>query len=568
MNTDPIAQSVVRHRACDEGLPPTPAMRRMIRRACTDHVAAEGLVPPVTLGELQTCSAGLLDSLGLDGQYLKFTIVVLNSEIHREALAAVPYDRRMLLLPQCLRDRRRCRADIDEFGLVCNQCGRCDIGAFVAEAEQLGYVVLVAEGSPVVTSLIQSGKIEGLIGVSCMEMLERVFPYIAAAGIPAMAVPLLAAGCKDTFLDDEWVWESIYLAGPDQAPGPDLAGVRDEALTWFSAEAVRRQLGCTGDDPTEAIAVDWLTRSGKRWRPVLTACVYRALAGESQPATGTAIAPLALAVECFHKASLVHDDIEDGDQTRYGRTTLHAAHGVPVALNVGDLLVGLGYRLIASLPVPPDRIARMSRAAAAAHAELCRGQGLELAWCRDPRPLTPDEVLEILRRKTAPAFEVAIKLGAICAGAEICQTLTTFSAALGTAYQIRDDLEDFDREWLVGDAASARPSLLLALAHEAAVGEAARLLDRIWRDRGAALEAVELRRIITETGAEERARSLLERCRARALASLRPLAQVHLKRLLRRVVARIFNEVDELVCCNDHHPANARRGPAGEDRPR
>ena len=52
-------------------------------------------------------------------------------------------------------------------------------------------------------------------------------------------------------------------------------------------------------------------------------------------------------MECFHKASLIHDDIEDDDAQRYGEPTLHVEHGVPVALNVGDLLIGEGYRLLA-----------------------------------------------------------------------------------------------------------------------------------------------------------------------------------------------------------------------------
>ena len=57
---------------------------------------------------------------------------------------------------------------------------------------------------------------------------------------------------------------------------------------------------------------------------------------------------VAVAVECFHKASLIHDDIEDNDAQRYGETTLHEEHGVAVALNVGDLLIGEGYRLLAA----------------------------------------------------------------------------------------------------------------------------------------------------------------------------------------------------------------------------
>ena len=54
----------------------------------------------------------------------------------------------------------------------------------------------------------------------------------------------------------------------------------------------------------------------------------------------------ALSIEAFHKASLVHDDIEDDDIFRYGRATLHRQYGVGTAINVGDYLIGLGYRLV------------------------------------------------------------------------------------------------------------------------------------------------------------------------------------------------------------------------------
>ena len=126
---------------------------------------------------------------------------------------------------------------------------------------------------------------------------------------------------------------------------------------------------------------------------------------------------IAVAVECFHKASLVHDDIEDGDEQRYGQQSLHAAHGVPVALNVGDFLLGEGYRLIGAADAPAERLAEMLRVAADGHRGLSLGQGAELCWRSDPRPLSSAEVLDIFRRKTAPAFDVALRLGAVCAGA-------------------------------------------------------------------------------------------------------------------------------------------------------
>ena len=81
-------------------------------------------------------------------------------------------------------------------------------------------------------------------------------------------------------------------------------------------------------------------RAGKRWRPFLTASVVQSLVETSQDGWSEDLKRICVAVECFHKASLIHDDIEDEDDQRYGEQTLHASHGVAVALNVGDLLVG------------------------------------------------------------------------------------------------------------------------------------------------------------------------------------------------------------------------------------
>src|SRR5262249_45912795 len=150
---------------------------------------------------------------------------------------------------------------------------------------------------------------------------------------------------------------------------------------------------------------------------------------------------IAVAVECFHKASLIHDDIEDNDALRYGEQTLHEQYGLPVALNVGDLLIGEGYRLIGSCKASAEQKAAMLLVASQGQRQLCRGQGAELCWARTPQPLTSPQVLDIFRQKTAPAFEVALRLGALYAGVdaheEVADVLKTYSEAMGIAYQIR-----------------------------------------------------------------------------------------------------------------------------------
>ena len=115
----------------------------------------------------------------------------------------------------------------------------------------------------------------------------------------------------------------------------------------------------------------------------------------------------AMSIEAFHKASLVHDDIQDGDAFRYGDKTLHKKYGVPTAINVGDYLVGLGYRLVSRdrKEIGAETAADILDYLADAHQRLCEGQGAELMW-RDAtdKALKPIDALKVYALKTAPAF--------------------------------------------------------------------------------------------------------------------------------------------------------------------
>ncbi len=171
------------------------------------------------------------------------------------------------------------------------------------------------------------------------------------------------------------------------------------------------------------------------------------------------------------------------------------------------------------------------------------GQGEELCWRQNPIPLSLPRVLDLFRHKTAPAFEVALRVGAICAGAghEVSQALTEFSEALGIAYQIRDDLEDFFGQNDPGDFDTKRPSVLYALAYDAATGVAKEDIVSVWRP-GASPEPASqrVRRLITDLRVEEKARQLLEHYRNETIRSLSALRCAPLKGLLRRVVGKIL----------------------------
>lgn len=523
-------------------MPSTIHARRALLQTARGYVARHKLMPPLSAEELAAHCQAMLDEGLAQSQHLKYLAVLLNNELWRESLAAVPFNRRLLLLPKCLRSTLQCTATVDEFGLLCQGCGRCHIGKLRAEAQALGYVVLVAEGAAVVMSLVATGQIEAIIGVSCLPALERIFPCIEAAGVPAVAIPLLFDGCKETELDIDWVWEALHLRDDRPLPRVNMESMRKTVESWFAPVELEAVLGRPADQ-TEQIAQQWLARSGKRWRPFLAMCSFQAFQEYPLREKPLDARKIALAVECFHKASLIHDDIEDNDELRYGLKTLHEEYGLAIALNVGDYLLGEGYRMIAESAADSTRKERMLHAAVAGHRSLCAGQGEELLWMRNPRPLSVKQVLDIFRRKTAPAFEVALHLGAIYAGCQqaMLDVLSRFSQALGVAYQIRDDIEDFAGGGDGEDLKAMRPSVLLALAYQDATGESAQVLEAAWRRQHTTAKQLHaLQAILEELSAFDAAKELLEEYRQQAILSLREIDNPMLKALLRRVVTRIF----------------------------
>ncbi len=565
MDTVPISLPkpipTARFRPPKKNVPQTLDERNHILNVVRDYVNRHKPVPPQPADDLKKHADSIVEMLGCDPIYRDYIGVLINNEMWRETLATIPYERRLLLLPKCLRVENKCPAPFDEFGLLCKQCGLCSIQDFQNEAERLGYAVLVAEGSAIVMSLIQTGKIEAIVGVSCLSVLERSFPYMEAAAIPGVAIPLLQDDCIDCTVDLDWVWDVIHLTSDDKTRRMDLTAIRDEVDSWFAPESLDSIMG-PGQGRTEEIAREWLGRAGKRWRPFLTVSAFNALRDNPDDAMPESVRKIAVAVECFHKASLIHDDIEDHDSERYGEKTLHEEHGIAVALNVGDLLIGEGYRLIGEADISDACKAEMLLVASRGQQELCRGQGSELVWARNPEPMSSRHVLGIFQKKTAPAFEVALRLGAIFAGRhdEVRDVLGTYSEALGIAYQIRDDLNDVEETGDPNDIEALRPNVLLGIAWEKAKGEQKEILESLWRRQipeGITTEKV--RELYNELGAIERAKHLLETYKETAIRSLADVEIPNLKGLLRRTIGKIFNDTEIKGWCKEFEIKNGVR---------
>jgi geranylgeranyl pyrophosphate synthase len=162
------------------------------------------------------------------------------------------------------------------------------------------------------------------------------------------------------------------------------------------------------------------------------------------------------------------------------------------------------------------------------------------------------DVLDIFRRKTAPAFAVALHLGAIYAGQheENEEVLAAYSEALGIAYQIRDDLSDLGASGETNDIAGLRPSLLLAVAYERAKDGQRTALEAHWRRLSTASPA-EIEAIYLELAADERCRTLLESYKEQAIRTLRDVDNANLKGLLRRVIGKIFNDTEIKGWCKE-----------------
>lgn len=486
-------------------VPETLELRVRLREHCrqVSQQMDAGISP--TKDDLEWVSRRILEELDLPEGLLGWTMVVLASEYWRDQVAAVPPSRRLLLLPHCLKHAEGCPADYDQFGLDCKQCGACSIADYRTIGEEMGYKVLVAEGSPIVMKIIVSGYVDAIVGVACLNVLEKAIDKVLLAGIPCMAVPLLSSDCRNTSVDEDWVHEMIHVRQdqPAQRSSTYLHLLR-EAKNLFEPTQLERLAprqrggpsllevngqGTAGLDPiaaTETISQDFLGQGGKYARPFITLAAYDAMTGgEGTSATGAdhlaelsdSVRRVALSIETFHKASLVHDDIEDDDHFRYGNPTLHRQHGVSTAINVGDYMIGLGYRLVSreTATLGTDVVCDVLDQLADAHLRLSEGQGAELMWrdSRDKR-LSPLDALKIYALKTAPAFEAALLGGLRCAGSldDLAVPMKQFSKYMGIAFQILNDLKDWqgdqDNKLSVGlDALAGRPTLLWALALEA-----------------------------------------------------------------------------------------------------
>jgi len=187
----------------------------------------------------------------------------------------------------------------------------------------------------------------------------------------------------------------------------------------------------------------WLEESqqnkGKRIRPLLTLLSCAAVGGDWRWAT-----PISSCIELIHNFSLIHDDIEDGSETRRGQTTIWKRWGIPKAINIGDAVFVLGRlsaHRITKNNLPDAVVVKVFEILDHACMKLTVGQDLDLAF-ETREDVAEDEYLEMIEGKTSALLAASTSCGGVVAQADTdtIETLHVFGHHLGMAFQIRDDI--------------------------------------------------------------------------------------------------------------------------------
>ncbi len=521
---------------------------------------------------LRQQAALLVGRAGAALEHVGWTMVTIVSEYWRGRLATGGSGRRLLLLPDCPLGHGHPH-DADGVPATCGP--RCGIATIWAAARDCGWTVESTSRAVSAIGSLLTGQYDGILGIAKLRDLEKAFGMLPAFSLPVAAVPYeplahasvrhesCAAALEAEAIDVEWVLGLVGVAGGDPAPVGDYLPLLREAAEMFAPEhlallADRLSVpgllgsgaaGIAADvsplDATAAMSADFLARGGKFLRPFVTLAAFDAVMADTTdhprsagqaPAPRDAAKAAAVAIEIFHKASLVHDDIEDDDAMRYGRATLHREQGIPAAINSGDYLLGAGYRIVSALPgVDATTLRDVVGILADAHVRLAKGQGAEL-WWRDAaaKRLTPDEALAIYGLKTSPAFEAAIAMGVRLAGVvpSNAAAIDRYAMHVGTGFQVLNDLKDWggdlenDRR-VAGDLLGGRPTLLWALAMErltprdaARLREIAAVARRSDRPRDTASLVAEARTLYERARVVPQARAVASSQRAAALKSL------------------------------------------------
>jgi octaprenyl-diphosphate synthase len=262
-----------------------------------------------------------------------------------------------------------------------------------------------------------------------------------------------------------------------------------------------------------------ISAGGKRLRPALLLLVAGALGYRGEQRFN-----LAAVVEFIHTATLLHDDVVDESTLRRGRATANERFGNPASVLVGDFLYSRAFQMMLDA-----KDMRVMEILAEATNVIAEGEVLQLMNMHDAS-LSEARYLQVIRSKTAKLFEASAQLAAVLAGAspEIERACAEYGGALGTAFQVIDDVLDYDGDVgemgknLGDDLREGKVTLPLIAAMRRG-DDAQREVVRRAIETGAASELQRVVAIVHETGALEAAREAAASEARRAMEAARLL---------------------------------------------
>ena len=264
-----------------------------------------------------------------------------------------------------------------------------------------------------------------------------------------------------------------------------------------------------------------IAAGGKRLRPALLLMVCGALSYQ-----GLHRHTLAAVVELIHTATLLHDDVVDASTLRRGRATANETFGNPASVLVGDFLHTRSFQMMVE-----TGSMRVMEILSEATNIIAEGEVLQLMNMHDAS-LTETDYLKVIRSKTAKLFEASARLGAVLAGSptHIEEACATYGQALGTAFQIIDDVLDYDGNAaemgknLGDDLREGKATLPLIAAMARGTPEQAQII-RSAIEEGSTEQLTNIIGIVKQTGALQIARKAASDEAHRAITAIAALPQ-------------------------------------------
>jgi octaprenyl-diphosphate synthase len=261
-----------------------------------------------------------------------------------------------------------------------------------------------------------------------------------------------------------------------------------ELIISLSAPDMKRVDSCIQDSlKSEVVLINQIANyivasGGKRLRPMLLTLCAHACGYQGQNHIS-----LAAIIEFIHTATLLHDDVVDESDLRRGQQSAHAVWGNAASVLVGDFLYSRSFQMMVGL----DSM-RVMEVLAHTTNTIAEGEVQQLLNMGDPE-VNQDRYMQVIENKTAKLFEAACRLAAIISDQpfEIEQALAMYGSRLGSAFQIADDVLDYNGEADTmgknagADLAEGKPTLPLILARERCNDKERELLDTAIRNGGA-----------------------------------------------------------------------------------